>query len=50
MRSQGRRLRVALKPGWKERIDREMSKDAEIEQSLFYYRLDESELFEVREG
>jgi len=47
---EGRRVRISLRPGWRERIDREMSKDAEIEQSLFYYRLDESELFEVREG
>lgn len=46
----GRRLRVALKAGWRERIDREMTKEAEVEQSLFYYRLPESELFEIEEG
>src|SRR2546426_734600 len=47
---EGRRLRVALRPGWRERIDREMSKEKEIEQSLFYYTVPESDVFEVREG
>src|SRR5438094_2646180 len=47
---EGRRLRVALKPGWRERIDREMSKEREIEQSLFYYAIPESDVFEIREG
>lgn len=46
----GRRVRVALKPGWRERIDREMSKETEIEQSLFYHGLPETELFDVQEG
>lgn len=46
----GRRVRVALKPGWRERIDREMSKEAEIEQSLFYFRLPEPDLFDIHEG
>jgi formylmethanofuran dehydrogenase subunit E len=46
----GRRLRIALRPGWRERIDREMSKEKEIEQSLFYYEIPESEIFDVREG
>ncbi len=45
----GRVLRIALKPGWRERIDREMSKDKELEQSLFYYRLPEAELFTLVE-
>jgi len=47
---EGRRLRIALKPGWRERIDREMSKDKELEQSVFYFRLPETELFDVRVG
>ncbi|HEX9566681.1 MAG TPA: formylmethanofuran dehydrogenase subunit E family protein [Thermoplasmata archaeon] len=47
---EGRRLRVALKPGWRERIDREMSKEKEIEQSLFYYAIPESDVFEIGEG
>jgi len=46
----GRRVRVALKPGRRERIDREMSKDRELEQSLAYYGMPEEELFETREG
>ena len=46
----GRTLRIALRPGWRERIDREMSKEAEVEQSLFYFRAPESELFEITEG
>jgi len=28
----------------------QMSKESEIEQSLFYYRLPETELFEITEG
>ncbi len=32
---EGKRLRVALKKGWREKIDREMSKDKELQQSLF---------------
>jgi len=47
---EGRRLRVALRPGWRERIDREMSKEKEIEQSVFYYAIPESDVFEIREG
>ncbi|MGQ0797624.1 MAG: formylmethanofuran dehydrogenase subunit E family protein [Methanobacteriota archaeon] len=43
----GRRVRVALRPGWRQRIDREMSKEAELEQSRFYFGLDEAELFDV---
>jgi formylmethanofuran dehydrogenase subunit E len=46
----GRRLRIALRPGWRERIDREMSKEKEIEQSLFYYEIPEDEVFDIREG
>ena len=44
---EGRTLRVALRPGWRERIDREMSKEREVEQSLFYFHAPESELFDV---
>ena len=47
---EGRRVRVALKPGWRDRIDREMSKERELEQSLFYFELPESELFDVVEA
>jgi formylmethanofuran dehydrogenase subunit E len=47
---EGAVLRVALRPGWRERIDREMSKELELEQSLFYFRAPESELFDVSEG
>jgi formylmethanofuran dehydrogenase subunit E len=47
---EGRRLRIALRPGWRERIDREMSKEKEIEQSLFYYEIPEDEVFDIREG
>jgi len=46
----GRSLRVALRAGWRERIDREMSKEAELEQSLYYFRAPESELFDITEG
>ena len=46
----GRSLHIGLRPGWRERIDREMSKDKEIEQSLFYYEISEPEVFEIREG
>ncbi len=47
---EGRSLRVALRPGWRERIDREMSKELELEQSLYYFRAPEAELFDVTEG
>lgn len=46
----GRRIRIGLRPGWRERIDQEMSKDKEIEQSIFYFEIPESEVFEVRES
>ena len=47
---EGRRLRVELKPGWRAKIDREMSKEKEIEQSIFYYEIPEDEVFEIGEG
>src|SRR2546427_4564157 len=47
---EGRRLRVALKPGWREKIDGEMAKEKEIEQSVFYYEIPESDVFEVHDG
>ncbi len=47
---EGRILRVALRPGWRERIDREMSKELELEQSLYYFRAPEAELFDVTDG
>jgi formylmethanofuran dehydrogenase subunit E len=46
---EGRRLRIELKSGWREKIDREMSKEKEIEQSRFYYEIPESDVFEIRE-
>ena len=46
----GRTLRIALRPGWRERIDREMSKEHEVEQSLFYFHAPEAELFDIVEG
>lgn len=46
----GRRLRIALKPGWRERIDKEMSHETELERSAFYFRLPEDELFDLTEG
>ncbi len=46
---EGRRVRISLKPGWRERIDGEMSKEREIEQSLLYYGMPESDLFQVYE-
>ncbi len=45
----GQRLHIVLKPGWRERIDREMSKDKEVEQSVFYYEIPEADVFELRE-
>ena len=46
----GRSVRIALRSGWRERIDREMSKEHEVEQSLFYFRAPEAELFDIVEG
>lgn len=45
----GRRLSISMRQGWTERIDREMSKEKEIEQSLFYFEIPEAELFEIRD-
>ena len=47
---EGRRLRIVLKPGWREKIDGEMAKEKEIEQSVFYYEIPESDVFEVHDG
>jgi len=47
---EGHRLRVSLRSGWREKIDREMSKDQELEQSLYYYEIPEDEVFDVRDG
>ena len=47
---EGRHLRIVLKPGWREKIEREMSKGREVEQSLFYYEIPEDDIFEVRGG
>jgi formylmethanofuran dehydrogenase subunit E len=44
----GRRLHIALRSGWRERIDREMSKEKEREQSLFYFGVPERDLFEIQ--
>ena len=47
---EGRTLRIVLRAGLRERIDREMSKEKEVEQSLLYFRSPESELFDIREA
>ena len=47
---EGTVLRISLQPGWRERIDREMSKDAEVAQSRYYFDLPESELFDIDEA
>ena len=47
---EGRTLSVVLRPGLRERIDREMSKEKEVEQSLLYFRAPESELFDISEA
>ena len=47
---EGRRLRITLRSGWRQRIDREMSKERELEQSLFYFEIPEGEVFDVDDG
>jgi len=47
---EGRTLRIVLRAGLRERIDREMSKEKEVEQSLLYFRALESELFDITES
>ena len=42
----GATLLVTLKPGWRARIDAEMSKEREVEQALFYYEMPEADLFD----
>lgn len=44
-----RKLLVSLKPEARRKIDSEMSKEYEVEQSLYYYRLPEEDLFDVSE-
>lgn len=44
---EGRTLCIDLRPGWRERIDDEMSKEQELEQSLSYYGLEEADLFDI---
>jgi len=44
---EGRTMTVRLRVGWRERIDREMSKEDEVEQSLFYFEMPEDELFDL---
>ena len=46
---EGRGLRISLRPGWREKIEQEMSKEKELEQSLFYYEIPEDEVFEIRD-
>lgn len=46
---EGTVLRISLQAGWRERIDREMSKEAEVAQSRYYFDLPESELFDIDE-
>jgi len=46
---EGHRLRVGLKPGWQKKIDREMSKEKEVEQSVYYYTISEDTVFDIRE-
>ena len=43
----GATLLVTLKPGWRARIDAEMSKEREVEQALFYYEMPEADLFDI---
>jgi len=47
---EGRTVRVVLRAGLRDRIGREMSKEREAEQSLFYFRTLESELFDITES
>lgn len=44
---EGRTIRIDLKSGWREKIEAEMSKEHEVEHSLFYYNLPERELFRI---
>jgi len=48
-RKEGRTVTVTLRPGLRERIDREMSKEKEIEQSLFYFGVHEGKLLKISE-
>jgi len=43
----GRTLTVALRPGLRQKIDEEMSRAEEVDQSLRYYRMTEADLFDV---
>lgn len=47
---EGRRLTISLKTGWREKIEKEMSHETELERSVFYYRIPETEIFDLREA
>jgi len=46
-RKDGRTLTVTLRPGWRERIDREMSRELEVEQSVYYFEVPEETLLDI---
>jgi len=46
-RKEERTVTVRLLADWRERIDREMSKEHEVEQSLYYYTLPEDSFLEI---
>ena len=48
-RKEGREITIRLPESLRDRIDREMSKEKEVEQSLFFFRMPEAELLEIAE-
>ncbi len=47
---EGRRLTISLKPGLREKVDQEMSHETELERSVFYFEVPETQVFDLLEG
>lgn len=46
----GRRLTISLRPGFREKVDSEMSHETELERSRFYFTVPEEEIFDLSEA
>ncbi len=47
---EGRRLTISLKPGLRAKVDAEMSHETELERSVFYFEVPETQVFDILEG
>lgn len=47
---EGQRLTISLKAGLREKVDAEMSHEAELERSVFYFTIPETQIFDISKG